>query len=477
MWKVLIVEDEVFVRESIKEIINWQEFGYTVVGEASNGKEALSLIVKLNPDLVLTDIIMPEMDGLELLKKAREKGYTSRFVMLTCMGEFDYIRQAMEYGASNYILKLSMSVQSLRDTLNKISIELRNQDSSQNVGEHYHKIWDMLYADESMIETPPSIWHSKTPYRRISIFSILHGGSALEIEALLASLSSYQGIAHTFSIQGITSVFYWSVEELPLNAAFCEQIKFPNAYKLNAFSNELAHTWRRILRKLDLFWYGIAENGHEIHVTDSFSIELVSWDAEKSLLRSFEQGDGFEFEQIADGIWDTIKQQQLPMSLVKINAKRLLATCCRIAKKSNINMNFIDHTTSHTELKKCFIQMIYQLLPVHENFPLTDHPEINKIISYIHNHYYENITVKSMADLACMDENYVSGLFKRKIGKNLISYIHEVRITSAIQLLLQSNMSINEICQKVGFANDNYFIKIFKRITNYTPSEYRKNKD
>jgi two-component system response regulator YesN len=476
MWKVLIVEDEIFVRESIKEIINWQELGYKVVGEAGTGKEALGLIVKFNPDLVLTDIIMPEMDGLELLRKTREMGYASRFVMLTCMGEFDYIRQAMEYGASNYILKLSMSVQSLRDTLDKISIELRHRESPHNTGESYSKIWDMLYANEAAADGFPSIWHGKTPYRRVSIFSILHCSSALNAEDLLVSLNSYQGIAHTFSAQGITTFFYWSIEELPWNADLAEQIKFPYAHKLNALPHELTAAWRMILRKLNLLWYGLSEKGNEMQFDPSFSVELVSWDAEKSMLRAFELGDGFEFEQIVDEVWNTIKQQQLPMPLVKINAKRLVAICCRIAKKPMVNLNLIENATSHTELKKGFVQMISQLLPVGESLEMTDHPEINKIISYVHNHYHENITVKAMADLACMDENYVSGLFKRKIGKNLITYIHEVRITSAMQLLLQTNMSVNEICQKVGFANDNYFIKIFKRITNYTPSEYRKNK-
>lgn len=97
--------------------------GFTVAGEAGNGSEALEMIRRDPPDLVLADIVMPEMDGVELLRRTREEGYRSRFIMLTCIGEFEYVRQAMEYGASNYILKLSMSVNSLRDTLRKMSAE------------------------------------------------------------------------------------------------------------------------------------------------------------------------------------------------------------------------------------------------------------------------------------------------------------------------------------------------------------------
>lgn len=124
MWKVLLVEDEIFVRESVKELIHWEEFGFVVSGEAGNGQEALEQIKADPPDLVLTDIIMPIMDGIELLKETRKLGHNCKFVMLTCMGEFEYVRQAMEYGASNYILKLSMSVNDLRETLQKIGREL-----------------------------------------------------------------------------------------------------------------------------------------------------------------------------------------------------------------------------------------------------------------------------------------------------------------------------------------------------------------
>src|SRR4051794_35476657 len=109
MWKVIIVEDEIFVRESVKELINWGELGFQLVGEAGDGLQALELMEKEKPHVVITDIIMPKLNGLELLQESRKRAYKSKFVMLTCMGEFEYVRQAMEYGAANYILKLSMS--------------------------------------------------------------------------------------------------------------------------------------------------------------------------------------------------------------------------------------------------------------------------------------------------------------------------------------------------------------------------------
>lgn len=279
MWKVLLVEDEVFVRESVREIISWEELGFTVIGESGNGTEALAMIIQNVPDLVLTDIVMPGMDGLELLKQTRQAGLKTKFVMLTCMGEFEYVRRAMEYGASNYILKLSMSVNSLRDTLRKVSAEL--------------------------------------------------GASA----------------------------------EVPTKA-----------------------------------------NHHEVSLPATV---LTPTPASPSLTTS-------------------------PAAL------------------------------SETDLP---------FTPVRE--PMVKHPEISKIIEYIGQHYDQDITVKSMSRFVMMGENYVSALFKKKTGHTLIHYLHGVRMEKAAEYLRETNLPVQEIGYRVGFGSDNYFIKIFKRWTGCTPSQYR----
>ncbi|WP_442955697.1 response regulator transcription factor [Paenibacillus sp. IITD108] len=270
MWRVILVEDEVFVRESVKELIDWNSMGFEVAGEAGNGVEALQLIHDMKPDLVLADIIMPQMDGIELLKKTREAGYKTKFVMLTCMSEFEYLRQAMEYGASNYILKLSMNVKDLRETLGKIREELNKE------------------------------------------------------------------LAETASVQGTGT----------------------NAPSKNNPASE-----------------------------------------------------------------DSAKH---PAVGIKLEEEKIT------------------------------------------------HPEVNKIIAYIEEHYAEDLSVKFLSQYVVMGENYVSSLFKKKTGQTLIHYLHQVRVEKAIWYLKNSKLAISEIGAKVGFVNDNYFIKIFKRFTNETPSQYRK---
>ncbi|MDG0791416.1 response regulator [Cohnella ginsengisoli] len=268
MYKVLLVEDETFVRESVKEIIRWEEMGFTLAGEASNGVEALEIIKRDPPDLVLCDIVMPQMDGLALLKETRGAGIGCKFVMLTCIGDFEAMRQAMEYGASNYILKLSMSVKDLRETLAKVSRELS-------------------------------------------------GGSAT----------------------------------------------------------------------------AAARPGATLQPSASYP----------------------------------------PSSSLQSSASRP---------------------------------------PLAERERIT-HPEVNKIIQYIEQHYDQDITLGSLSRYVMMGENYVSALFKKKTGETLIHYLHRTRVDKAIELLMNTDLPVNRIGQRVGFMNDNYFIKIFKRMTGTTPSQYR----
>lgn len=251
MWTVLLVEDEVFVRESVRRIVDWESMGFTVIGEAGNGEEALEIIREQGPDLVISDILMPKMNGVELLRQVREEGSESLFIMLSCMSDFEYVRQAMEYGASNYILKLSMKVQSLMDALMKVDAELRKREMKQVQGE-------------------------RTPQE----------------------------------------------------------------------------TTQELLEK-------------------------------------------------------------------------------------------------------------------------TGHAEVDKLISYLKEHYGQEISLKLLAGQVSMDEKYVSTLFKKKTGMNILQFMHTLRIEESKRLLLQTDLTVSEIGTRAGYENDNYFIKMFKRFTGLTPSVFR----
>ena len=119
-YKVLIVEDEVLVRGGLKSVIGWEKLGMEIIGDAANGKQALEIYEADKPDIILTDIKMPVMDGLELIARIREKDEKTKIVILTCYEEFEYLQEAMRMGVSDYISKLRMKPAEIEAAMEKL---------------------------------------------------------------------------------------------------------------------------------------------------------------------------------------------------------------------------------------------------------------------------------------------------------------------------------------------------------------------
>lgn len=160
--KILIVEDEVLVRYGLKSMVNWEKMGIDVIGDASNGKEALEIYKREKPDIIMTDIKMPIMDGLELVEKIREEDQKTKIVLLTCYEEFSYLLTAMKLGVSDYILKLKMKPDEIEKTIEKVCKELDKEnmnsedyqqalpDKSDLFGQYvfYHQVSEEIFREQ-----------------------------------------------------------------------------------------------------------------------------------------------------------------------------------------------------------------------------------------------------------------------------------------------------------------------------------------
>jgi two-component system response regulator YesN len=410
LWSILIVEDEAAVRTYLKKNIDWTAMGFQVIGEAGNGRKALELIEAHRPDLVLCDIVMPIMNGIELLQRTREAGIESRFVMLTCINEFEYARMALQYGASNYVLKLSMSVETLQDILAGIDRELTSrmeQQSRQLLYEYqpvYQHMWEVLAG---LREPDGAANQGMNPeldrmLPNVMLLSVMHGSTPFAVEQfwdLHLVKRVKRMVVHLFATMGHTTIFCWSPATIELLPPAEMNLPFPAVYSPAIDSHQLLWAWSLLLRQLDGRHKG---------------------------LRYVEM----EERQFADD----------PVAAGDI-----------------------------TDRLKKYLHASQQ-----EAAPSTDHEAINEIMQYVREYYDQPITLKSMAQLVAMDEHYVSSLFKKKTGENLIAYLHRIRVERAQHYLQHSKLSVSMIGERVGFASDNYFIKIFKRLANLTPADYRK---
>ncbi|RKN85546.1 response regulator [Paenibacillus ginsengarvi] len=491
MWKVLLVEDESFVRRTLRQLIRWEEMGFTIAGEAGDGREALAMMKSDPPDLVIADIIMPAMDGIELLKRSREEGLESAFVMLTCMNEFEYARQALEFGASGYLLKLSMNVKSLGEALAKVDRELtrtmqiRSQADSQKFQRLYRHYWRSIYGGEAggTEEAGELAAEESLPYASIWIASFLHGSARFTLDdfrQLGLACAGSRTVMHTYAHLGQTTVFVWN----PASAEFRQTAKgeglpWPAAFSEVVAANRAKEAWREVLRALDGSWYGGRAGSGSAFAGDRSREDEpypeVGWKTEREWIQSFERRNIDEFrERLRDG-WADMERRRLPMAIVKETAVRLDRILARIAGCAGQAEEELGASVTHSELGERLLERArqYALRWSSGVQPVTGHPEIDKALAFIHRHSHEDVTLKGIASLVAMDEAYFSGLFKKKTGVTLIHYVQQVRVGHAKKLLDETSLPVAEVGERVGFPNTNYFIKIFKRWTERTPNEYR----
>ncbi|MED4959576.1 AraC family transcriptional regulator, partial [Paenibacillus macerans] len=174
-------------------------------------------------------------------------------------------------------------------------------------------------------------------------------------------------------------------------------------------------------------------------------------------------------------LWDYLAQQALPMVLVKETAERLDKLFARISRKPPEDAGVLLNCRRHAVLleKLDWRMRRYAKGSRHRKPAETDHPEINAILDYLQQHYEGDISLQAMAKYVSMDENYLSGLFKKKTGDTFINYLQKLRVDEAKFYLKETELTVAEIGERCGFANPSYFFKIFKRWTGLTPNEYR----
>lgn len=577
MWKVLLVEDELFVRRKLLKLVNWEDHGFLVSGEASHGEEALELMQHNKPDLVITDILMPRMDGLELLRQSRMAGIDSRFVMLTCMGEFEYARQALDLGASGYLLKLSLSIPELESVLGKIGKELAAASGQQRallIGEfrrYYPLLWQQVKAEQEgerergeegkgkrqqHLHQPPRVPGN---YRSVLMAASIGRNQPLKNRLMAAGppgLWPEDVWADSYEADGLTTCFFWSGGGLPAAAELAAALPVGAVAGGPVPVGQAASEWGRMYRRLQDNWYaaglaggdgdggGAAESGSASSdragrdgristATGGVRDRTLSgggadggsrakgrdwiggsgggtlggdgarsatplWLLEKDLTSAFADRRRMDLIRLAEKIWAWHLASRTPFLQVMEMAERLLCTFAEISKHtlgsppSDVQAAVVlpdaqatalpppvEAPGTHQQLLVQFLTDAGEQMQRMEEAEgmVTDHPEINRVLTYIHAHYAENISLKALARHVAMEEHYLSRLFRQKTHETLINYLQQIRVKKAQQLLSETDLTVTDIGCRVGFPSDNYFIKTFKKWSGDTPGAYRRKRE
>lgn len=515
--KILVVDDEPLVRRGIISMLEQDVEEAEIVGEAGSGSAAVKIIEKENPDVVLTDIIMPSMNGIELLKWMMLNRPKIKSVVLSCHQEFQYVKDSFLYGAVDYILKYGIDTQALKKMIESLKKAL-----SENKKIAGFESVDFIDNDLDMIKS--SFLRNIINSRIVDEAEILSKAKKYQLSVSLIEPSYILSIAidNKQSIDDDKKDAY--VKEFQnITKSISSNCNFELIYegqhsfivllqpKDSGFSIEKACT--SMQKKIESRFnfcvsVGVSDKGYNFkHYSEMLSsakkgLEQKFFYGSSSIVFSRdmkEQSNDSQAKAIKKSIMESINELNLSDALLKL--KKLYdflktGECCTVLQAKLIYISleealinvirdrFKDFTSSNKEiLESEFLFNINSLLK--EKLIFASNQVINiidtrncpkpvyKTVVFINSYYSDStISLEMIAGKFGYTSAYLSRLFKKETGKNLVDYVNEVRIFAAKKLLKQNDKKVYQVAEQVGYSNYNYFSKVFKQYVGVSPSEF-----
>lgn len=506
MFKVLLVDDEPSAIERLS-MLDWGRFGFSVCGTAQNGEDALEIIKLCDPDLVVTDLKMPVIDGLKLIRICSEVlNSNAKFVILSGYGEFAYAREAMKYNAAGYILKPFVDSE-IEETISQMAQQIRNDRMSREYTENrlaFVARQTFLRITEG--EVKPQL------LERAAMF--LGAGDNDTIKCLLINAGMNAPNQARNIIESAIGGFRYNLfedGEGRFGLILSERMPFYNS--IGSFAKELAGrlkvlTGGPVLLSLSAAAAGVAMLP-EIYRQSRIAQDFAWFFGEGCLVR---------YEDIRDKSMDSLPCMEKPRDLIEVvgrePADRIASVVrqlfCRFTEGlkapgsvrafvrnfefeavrliegiggspedvARISAGFDEVVESLTikKLQESFLELCLQLAVRINSLRQSNGRDIvSELKNYIRSNYSSDITLKELAVVFHMNPVYLGQLFKKSTGKQFNEYLHEVRIEEAKKLLKRTGMKISEIALAVGYSDQKYFLSKFRSIANQAPSEYKLN--
>ncbi len=493
--RILIVEDEISIREGIRKYLV-SNTDYEIVGEACDGAEGLRMITELKPDVVLTDIKMPEMTGLEMLRKTAEKGIGVYSLILTGFADFEYAKEGISLGVSDYILK-PIDMNHLTSVLSDIDRKMHHEEVVR-------------------ASVPQLLW------------SLLTVGEA-DTEAILNDLKNAEQsirentrfLAYLLEFGEVDSPQIMAASEIVKNWTDTEV--FETVYSINLgdsilllFVNVSAYDYFDKLMTRKLF-PKLFDKYDCVAARSSFTGAAGLRDRVVTLKKMCSLGFNYESGTIIGSLYEK-PYKELP------DTKKLMRSVAdafktgRLSKDGKEIKAFIDNVVfsdaREGDIKRCILELTNEL--IHESFikdeeergfvnrllhlmtisktkehlldyfdkildvlsagesitANTDNAVILEAISYIRKNFTRDISLTDVSEAVGVSSVYLSRLFSKELGTNFVAFVKEFRLSTAKRLLADRNTKVKDVAEKTGFANDKYFMRVFKEETGMTPKEY-----
>ncbi|HZH58116.1 MAG TPA: response regulator [Metabacillus sp.] len=520
--KAIIIDDETHVREGLLLLAEWKRFGIQEVFEAKDGEEAQNLIIKHQPEIIFTDMNMPKFDGIELLKWLRKNEITSKIIVISGYDDFHYMRNAITYGSYDYLLK-PIDPSLLNETLERAVSDWKKEafkrestiETTRVINEVKPLYWDHIFSNVvsnqaissetvlkinkefgvnineadctiSLIFISPKIIEKFDGDKNLAFFTLLNICNEIvhskksgfcfrnvnEENELVVLLWNSKNEIETLKKMQTEIYKFSSIKALFSVGKPLSSIK--EAYK-SARKTLFKHNMIECPKKNNIVYYQDITSGPFLHLFDF--AEDIKWAIQSC---SIEQ-----MEEIIQKIFYILESKHV----LSYEQVRLWEGQFEILRKNwlkeyntNEDVTFYKGTNYwdgkglfsfekfKEEKRKEFYELIHLLNDVRYK---KETSSIQEIEAFLRKNYEKDITLQEIAERFFLSREYISRKFKQEYHETLTNYLTKIRIEKAKELLENPHLKVYEISYKVGYQNEKYFSKVFKKLVGLTPNEYR----
>ncbi|ANF97335.1 response regulator transcription factor [Paenibacillus bovis] len=530
MYTVMIVEDEMLVRIGLKNSVDWNKFNMKVIADLPDGQSAWDSYKQEKPDLIITDIRMPRMDGMELISRIREEDKQTRIVVLSCLEEFDLARRAMSLGVSGYILKLTMTEEEIETVLSGIQHEWNEQQTatSERTGGSLLPANLELIKEKFLKDFLLYGIYSAEEWERFVVQSEMRL-SPVRIVACTIEVDNYSRLKQKFKdehghlikmtllniLNEITSSVKRGEGFYVDETHYLLLLSFEDILSEQAIRQQIAHILQRLQEVIRTYFSSSVSVGISQIGSAYKSLPVLYHESCQVLSHKFWTGTGLHHvrgEQInllaIESQLERIRQYAPVRELLSPLRQeryedyiRILRSHLQDDRKSiqHLLFQFIQWVSTslydHHQNEKTLLFNITGQLEQCDTLPemldqVTEYlsevveysrnllymsNEIARALQYIKQNYAQNISLQQVADHVNLSFGYLSNLFKKELQITFIDYLNRYRIERAKELLIGTNLKSYDIAVQVGFSPEyTYFSKVFKKVTGLNPNEYRR---
>lgn len=499
MCKVLIVDDEMLIRQGIINYIDWEQEGFQIVGEASNGKEALQMMAEFSPHIVITDIVMPIMDGIDLVREGKKAFPDIEFIVLSSFENFDYVRSTFQNGVADYILKPKLNGKELLKSLDKIVDRIPGLQHSAALMEPHRSVEEMLEHlilgyDSTVDKVNLSAIFANSRFALVGA----HGKSVdgLDLKAKLGHFLPEETAVFAVATDARDKMFLLNfspgqfdaikraiaaetAENANVSWMVCEPFHtiadMKNVYdenflemkkylfylpEKNLFVHDELPSERPKQANFDLNHFIELFKDHLFNAAFGYLENHIDY------LAGRYSNDSFEFKSFLGNIIFNII---VLLDSLKYDIQELERN--KYSYFSNINE--AEYARDAVAEFQGFLAEVRKIMMLHGSSDEQAN-NLDKILSYIEQHYTEPLRLSEIANHFHFNASYLSSYFSTHHKEGFSEYLNRIRIKKSMELLENSPVTISNISGMVGYSDHSYYCKVFKRITGMSPGAYRK---